>query len=539
MVKKEGTTDAANGEATEKAKRPRKPKDPSAPVVPRKKRKDAGIKHSDRKSNLGAETAAGPSAALPITSQDAQNGKSEDIPRPINSFFAPAPPQPQQAPVQAQQPVRTSGQAYDPIRSSNYDPVRENLVSSGPYTNGYASPVQQNQSRTSASPSLASILEPPSQSITSPSMAAQSFAKLQNQELTKSMPSSPMTSRTALPDTRNPAVATGEGPRQPETTLTAASPVERMATPAAAVVSETTVPSKKTSPKVPVKSTNTSSTAASPKTLKDVDIEPPPLPGSSFAKGPDDGTDTRAPTIILNIPLNGEINKYINFTALAEARYGWDALHPRLAAQRDRLARVAAAGAALEKSGSNKDSGDEMSLDLSDGEGEGDASNVEMGGMSDGKNGTDNGVKKPAKKRKTKEDEYDKEDGFVDDSEALWEEKAAASNDGFFVYAGPLVPEEKPAERSEPTRRGRGGGPGSRGGRGSRGGGRGAAASSGTTRGSMTVRKPRVTKADRARMEQEKLEREKQGLLLSKGATPSTFVTPPTATQEDTPMTTA
>jgi hypothetical protein len=45
-----------------------------------------------------------------------------------------------------------------------------------------------------------------------------------------------------------------------------------------------------------------------------------------------------------------------------------------------------------------------------------------------------------------KEDEYDKDDGFVDDSELLWEEQAAAANDGFFVYSGPLVPEgEKPA----------------------------------------------------------------------------------------------
>lgn len=43
------------------------------------------------------------------------------------------------------------------------------------------------------------------------------------------------------------------------------------------------------------------------------------------------------------------------------------------------------------------------------------------------------------------EDEYDKDDDFVDDSELLWEEQAAASRDGFFVYSGPLIPEvEKP-----------------------------------------------------------------------------------------------
>lgn len=195
-----------------------------------------------------------------------------------------------------------------------------------------------------------------------------------------------------------------------------------------------------------VASTATSSAAASPKPAKPKDTTqnlpvPPPLPGSGLG-GPADGTESRAPTVVLSIPMNGEINKYVNFTRLAEEQYGWDALHPRLAAQRDRLARVAAAGAALERTGSSKDdSGDEMSLDS-----EGEGSNVEMGGMSDGRTGTDGGAKKVVRKRKMKEDEYDKDDGFVDDSELLWEEQAAAATDGFFVYSGPLVPEiEKPA----------------------------------------------------------------------------------------------
>lgn len=255
--------------------------------------------------------------------------------------------------------------------------------------------------------------------------------------------------------------------------------------------------------------------------------------------GQADGTEFRAPTVILSIPMNGEVNKYINFTRMAEERYGWDALHPRLAAQRDRLARVAAAGAALERQGSNKDSGDEMSLDS---EGEGDASNVEMGGMSEGRTGTDGGKKVP-RKRKMKEDEYDKDDGFVDDTELLWEEQAATTNDGFFVYSGPLVPEgEKPAlevryasrrvasvdlqltHHSTAPKRGRG--RGSRGGR-VAGAGRGAPVNKllssiplghnglpthgPGSRGGSTTRKPRITKADRARMEQEKLDREKMG----------------------------
>jgi hypothetical protein len=198
-------------------------------------------------------------------------------------------------------------------------------------------------------------------------------------------------------------------------------------------------------------STATSSAAASPKPPKIKDSKeiypaPPPLPGSGLMQlggmggAPGDGTEFRAPTVILNIPMNGEVNKIINFTRMAEDRYGWDALHPRLAAQRDRLARVAAAGAALERNGSGRDSGDDMSLDSDDG-----GSNIEMGGMSDGRTGTDGGVKKVPRKRKMKEDEYDKDDGFVDDSELLWEEQAAAATDGFFVYSGPLVPEgDKP-----------------------------------------------------------------------------------------------
>ena len=103
-------------------------------------------------------------------------------------------------------------------------------------------------------------------------------------------------------------------------------------------------------------------------------------------------------------------------------------------------------------SGSGGASADEMSVELSEGEGDGDNSNVEMGGM-----GTD-GIKevttlKPKLKRKMKEDNYDKEDPFVDDSELAWEEQAAASKDGFFVYSGPLVPEgEKPqVERYGPV----------------------------------------------------------------------------------------
>ena len=175
-------------------------------------------------------------------------------------------------------------------------------------------------------------------------------------------------------------------------------------------------------------------------------------PGSSEA-------EKTAPTVILDVPLNnGEFNKCVNFARLAEERYGFSALYPRLAAQRERLARVAAAGAQLEKdnkANSSGMSGDEMSVDLSEGEGAGDDSNVEMGGMNlierdvlgtgTPAEGSEGGIRK-RKKRVMKEDQYDKDDPFVDDAELAWEEQAAICNDGFFVYSGPLVPEgEKPS----------------------------------------------------------------------------------------------
>lgn len=165
-----------------------------------------------------------------------------------------------------------------------------------------------------------------------------------------------------------------------------------------------------------------------------------------------------APTVILHVSLKDCSHKYVNFARMAEERYGFNALHPRLAASRERLARVAAAGAAIElasKGARNSGSGlsaDDMSVDLSDHEGGGDDSNIEMGGISmqdvmrsGGEGSEATLVKKVTKKRTTKEDRYDKDDPFVDDTELAWEEQAAASKDGFFVYSGPLVPEGEQA----------------------------------------------------------------------------------------------
>jgi hypothetical protein len=166
-------------------------------------------------------------------------------------------------------------------------------------------------------------------------------------------------------------------------------------------------------------------------------------------------------------------------------------------------------------------------------------SNIEMGGMGGGgpnpiANGVASGPEAPAKparkKRNFKEDEYDIDDDFVDDSEMLWEAQAAASRDGFFVYSGPLIPEVPKPEVAPPARRGRGGGRGSRGGRGgtTRGGasaghgadtgatekpsgrGRGGGPGSrGGRGGGDGTRKPRITKVEKEQRDREKAERER------------------------------
>lgn len=185
---------------------------------------------------------------------------------------------------------------------------------------------------------------------------------------------------------------------------------------------------------------------------------------------------------------------------------------------------------ALAQNKLDANSTDDMSVDLGS-EVDGD-SNVEMGGMDDERSGAGG---EPAKKRRKKVEEYDKEDDFIDDRELAWEENAAVAKDGFFVYSGPLIAEGEAAqvETSAPTR-GRGTGRG-------RGRGRGAAAASaaagappGTAarkdaqapavpargRGSRggrvaatTVVRKRATKAEKDKVEAEKLQREQ---MLSK-----------------------
>lgn len=192
-----------------------------------------------------------------------------------------------------------------------------------------------------------------------------------------------------------------------------------------------------------------SSKAPSPKPARAAK-ETPQLPQGSglitnalFGMGGDDSAkspDSRStPNIVVHVPLS-KGNQIVNFAQLAEEQYGFAALHPRLAAHKDRLARVAAAGAALERNdkGLTESAEEDLSLEADrDSDMDGD---LAMGGTAPAASGAGSEAGDGKKKRRRKVEEYDRDDPFVDDSEMAWQEQAAASKDGFFVYSGPLVP---------------------------------------------------------------------------------------------------
>jgi len=552
-----------------KQRRPRKPKEPKDPNAPPVQRKRKAAPNADvsvgADSKSLAASADGFTVATGSTSQSAATAnttsalrqpKITDLVTGLGETRAASQEYPQKMPkrephVGSMQsilnatdvPIRTSGQNYDPIRC-NYDPVRETMISRDPYgTHAVSSPrapTAQALNRTSASPSIASLVDP-MPAVLSPQPSHQSFttAPTRMQPESTSVPPSPSHSRQpaalAAPKAAHEETTKAAEPKETngkeakeakEPKRSGVGPINKLE--ARVKDSASNAGSKKPSPKQ--KANNTA--ASSPKTNNLDDA-----PGSErsildFGKARP-GEEFQAPNILLKVPIRpGETNKYVNFMKMAEEKYGWDALHPRQAANRDRKARIAAAASALEKSGngSGRESGDEMTDEGSDNE----AATDNAGG---GVSGVEGPVKPARKKRQFKEDEYDRDDDFVDDSELLWEEQAACSKDGFFVYMGPLVPEvEKPAVpydhslflealkgsqtnigiHSEAPKRGRGsrggrargstrGGASTRGdgatGRGSRGGssrGRGTGRGGGPGSRGGVVRRPRGAKAREA-----------------------------------------
>ncbi|KAK4042987.1 hypothetical protein C8A01DRAFT_13444 [Parachaetomium inaequale] len=546
-----------------KQRRPRKPKDPNAPPVQRK-RKAAATEASDATSEMDARSASGPPRQTKITELTPMRMALDARSTPADIGFAPTVPKRESAsgsmnmqnllneePQPKPQPAPPARQMFDPIRG-NYDPIRESMVTRDPYGTGpLGSPRAPTQvvNRASASPSIASLVDPqPAPNVISP---LPSYTKPTSQprfQDSASMPPSPSNAvrstsqsmpKPTLADARRPPPAPPApvAASKPESKTTSFTSMTSIPSSVSAALTVAAPPAPAQSKKIAAvvqqereshKKARSTASSSSPNIsgLKDA---LPPLPNTNEGGGRSildfgkarPGEEAETPSIALHIPLNpGESNKYVNFMRMAEERYGWDALHPRLAASRERKARIAAATAALERTtgsgaGSGRDSGEEMDEDLLQGSDAGD-SNVEMGGMGNGNGAPAAAPAKPArKKRNFKEDEYDKDDDFVDDSELLWEEQAAASKDGFFVYSGPLIPEvEKPAASEERPRRGRGGrGRGSRGGavRGEGGTGRGGRGGGGPGSRGGTVRKPRITKVEKELRDREKTAREKLG----------------------------
>ncbi|KAF3011912.1 hypothetical protein G7054_g9447 [Neopestalotiopsis clavispora] len=508
--------------ADAKVRKPRKPRDPNAPATSRKRKLDKADPDSsdlhieDRSVSIGA----GPPRQTKLTDMSANLGRLEPMaPQPLKregsqgqprvsnmSSILNADPEPQPQPNTT---PRSGGTNYDVARPS-YDPVRGTMVSHHSYSNPLASPRAPTNAinRASASPSIASLVDPPVHNIISPIPSQTTFAQSNTQQSqhrpdSNSVPASPQPFRTpkdfAPPPPAAPKSAISEAKKDTAPTITRAQIEIRPSS-----ITSIAAASKRTPPK------NHSHASGSPRLGAQKNGLEMPGDERSILDFGKSGSAVTTPSIVLHIPLTGENNKYVNFMRMAEDQYGWDALHPRQAEAKARKARIAAASAALAQQEAGPE-GDEMSVDESDN----DDSNIEMGGMS-GLDKPDGKIKK--KKRHFKEDEYDKEDDFVDDSEMLWEEQAAASRDGFFVYSGPLVPE---VEKPEP---GRGEGRPARG-RGSRGGRGGAGRGTGTGRGrgggpgsrGGVVRKPRMTKADKAQMDREKAEREAAFLKSTNG----------------------
>ncbi|KAK5716469.1 HIR complex subunit [Elasticomyces elasticus] len=526
-----------NTSATEKAKRVRKPKLDSDgnPIVvkPRKPRvnkpKPDGTTTQPRAKKVKIEEKVTHDAPLRQPSLTEMMGVFQ---QPMLPSSVPTQQQhrpslgPPPSTLMSSRPT-SSGQNYDPIRGG-YDPVRGATMETSHQRpanlmNNSSAQTSPHVNRASASPSIASLIDPPITS-TKTSMPAPNHylphSIVQQSNFAPPAPRSP-TPPKSVPAFPHPPRPTSPTPMKSNTITQTDGAMDLDIT------------CEVTKPAIPDIKTKSSSSGPTPK--PSARPTPPPAPkgtgsgllsSSHLFGGPSttDSSERRGVNIDIHIKLDPAGGNNINIAQEIAKKYGRDAINPRAAAHREELLRVAAAANKIE-GGSGAD---DMSVDLMSDAG-GDDSNVEMGGMEDGeKSGTGADAKAAVRKRKPKIEEYDKEDDFIDDTELAWQEQAAVAKDGFFVYSGPLVPAGETAnvESAVPTR-GRGGGRGSRGGgRGSRGG----AGANATThasvaaekakdsatrgrargRGTGAPRKPRITKADRERMETEKIERERK-----------------------------
>ena len=437
-----------------KQRKPRQPKDPKAEKAPRKPRAAPGTAAASRKKtkiedadSKGIQQLPPPTDlrqsrlieplsyhqhSVPAPRSDeaakySQNGLLKQDATMQPPIYAQNPYQPHSSPPQPQPAPPRSSAIYDPVRSitqQSAEPVQFSLTPYSVHTP--PRPV----SRPGASP-ISSIIDPPVPSHSSAPSPLRTFTTPAEHYVPTSHPveqplqsTGPMEVDDSNPNSASRHLAVSQKP-----------------------ISE--APTRAASPK--------------PQRAKE---QPPPLPmgsgllsasmfGGELTADANKEAEAKGPNIVLHIPLMGQRNTVINFARMAEQKYGFAALYPRQAAQRERLAKVAAAGAALERSASGSKFGgtsaegsgeDDVSVDIGgDSENDGDVAMSGINGNADqGPSGTD-GPDQPKRKRRKKVEEYDDEDPFIDNSEQIWESQAAASKDGFFVYRGPLVPEGEKA----------------------------------------------------------------------------------------------
>lgn len=465
LKKKEPNPDAVAaklaGPKIKVTRKPRPPKDPNAPPVQRK-RKAAG----------DAAPTPPPMIPPPIPQPDAQaiipTHPTSTIPRShkIMDLVSPTLSQPRvtspstmmrDPPTPNPRPA-SSGRMFDPIRGATIEkppvsptppppPPILNRASASPAITSLMNPItaseparmshmsQTTTARHSGGASISSMLSDPSGSASVPIKSSVPTKSIKDAIVPSAKAKDATVSKTKAKDAIAPTAKAKDA--------TAPTTKAKDATVPTTKTKDAIVPTTKTKKAVNGMSTP-SSTAASIKPK--ITREAPPLPtGSGLLGGTPFGL-TVAPNgestvpagtdIWLKFDIKGKENVTINFAHEVEKKYGFAALHPRLAARKERQRQLALAGAALEKELGGEDA-DEMSLDVSEPE-----SNNDTDGLA--KEGTDG---EPAKKkRKKRTEEYDRNDDFIDDEELLLEEGALMTRDGFFVYSGPLIQEgERPA----------------------------------------------------------------------------------------------
>lgn len=505
---KDPTAVTQDGEA--KPKKPRKPRDPNAPPPKRRKNNDG----SSVNANAPPPSLA-PQPGQPGSGLSSFGFGPTSAPQLASLQHAPAP-SPLSTAVQlgkaaasadlangisnhgtVQPHNRSASQArsvFDPIRSASMENARLIGAQTSMPTSAYQSPTQP---RPSSDVTMSyTTIEPPTHSMATATL---------RQTPTPTPPSGPIATE---PKRQTPSKLASMPSPAPAPTMSTKKVIQ-LDGPAIEKAPTKTVAKEK--PK---------SRSASPKPAPRKKVSPPMLPGNGLLSGADFGKKAdsepkqyaQVPNdcIVIDVPITGKTNNYVNFLKEVENKYGFDVAHPRIAEHRRRMAQMAAAGAAIE---STSGTADEMSLDQSSAE----DSDVEMAGA----HGEESGTATDAKKKRAagkRGDKYNLEDDFIDDTELAWTEQALASKDGYFVWSGPLVQEgDTPSvERADgTTKRGRGRGRGGT----TRGGasGRGGKAETGEkkTKTTTAVRKTRITKAGKEALDKEKLAREKAGAATS------------------------